>query len=489
MRRAILTALLALLALAVPASAQAWTVQVTPTSIEKFGYGTGTGHTTNGNTSWTTVVVRSSDYNGSATHAVDQKWVGGSNGWQKQWDDGASLGLYETVTNDSELRTRFQFGTSGKAVGTYPTTWQFFNTGAGTSQNISLTAYVQPFNNCTDGLDNDNDGLVDWRKGAGGSNANADPDCTGMSDSDEGAVPPPPPDVQCGDGVDNDGDTLVDYPADPGCTGVTDDSENTDTPPPPGSWWKPTAANGPWYWQLTGALNTARANTVNVIDVDPDNVTATQIAAWKAARPAGQAKAICYVSAGTAENFRSDYQQFVDIHNQRIAAGDSNGILGAVLPEWPDERWLDGQDFEHFDHLIAARVDQCVADGFDGVEYDNVDGYTNDPGTLTANEQLTYNRALAALAHSKGLAAFLKNDVDQLAALQPDFDGAINEQCAQFNECDGYSVFTAANKPVLQAEYGTFNQTRCNAANAAGRWAAYYGLNLSGTTKYQKCWP
>ena len=226
-----------------------------------------------------------------------------------------------------------------------------------------------------------------------------------------------------------------------------------------------------------------------MIDVDPDNVTAAQIAAWKAARPAGQAKAICYVSAGTAENFRADYSQFTAIDQQRRAAGDSNGILGAVLPDWPDERWLDGQDFQYFRHLIAARVDNCVADGFDGVEFDNVDGYTNDPNTLTASEQLTYNRALAALAHEKGLAAFLKNDVDQLTALQPDFDGAINEQCAQFSECDGYSVFTGANKPVLQAEYGTKNTTRCNQANAAGRWAAYYALALSASSRYEKCWP
>jgi thermitase len=44
----------------------------------------------------------------------------------------------------------------------------------------------------------------------------------------------PPPSTQCSDGVDNDGDGLVDYPADPGCSSTTDNDE-TNAPPPPGS--------------------------------------------------------------------------------------------------------------------------------------------------------------------------------------------------------------------------------------------------------------
>jgi hypothetical protein len=36
---------------------------------------------------------------------------------------------------------------------------------------------------------------------------------------------PPPPLPQCSDGVDNDGDTLIDYPSDPGCTSTSDNDE------------------------------------------------------------------------------------------------------------------------------------------------------------------------------------------------------------------------------------------------------------------------
>ncbi len=63
---------------------------------------------------------------------------------------------------------------------------------------------------CSDGLDNDGDGLVDL----------ADPGCSDASDDDESDEPV----YACSDGIDNDGDGLVDM-ADPGCANASDDDE------------------------------------------------------------------------------------------------------------------------------------------------------------------------------------------------------------------------------------------------------------------------
>ena len=71
---------------------------------------------------------------------------------------------------------------------------------------------------CSDGQDNDGDGLTDHP---------ADPGCTSGSDTDETDPPPAP---ACSDGQDNDGDGLTDHPADPGCVSVSDTDE-TDPPP------------------------------------------------------------------------------------------------------------------------------------------------------------------------------------------------------------------------------------------------------------------
>ncbi|PIS05119.1 MAG: hypothetical protein COT81_02740, partial [Candidatus Buchananbacteria bacterium CG10_big_fil_rev_8_21_14_0_10_42_9] len=71
---------------------------------------------------------------------------------------------------------------------------------------------------CSDGVDNDGDGLVDYPN---------DPGCVSASDDDEmNAVEPPIGGVtQCSDGIDNDGDGFIDYPADSGCRDIYDKSE------------------------------------------------------------------------------------------------------------------------------------------------------------------------------------------------------------------------------------------------------------------------
>ncbi len=79
-----------------------------------------------------------------------------------------------------------------------------------------------PAAQCSDGIDNDGDGLTDFP---------ADPGCADANDNDEFNASPPPV-AQCSDGIDNDGDGLTDFPADPGCTDANDNDE-TDVAPPP----------------------------------------------------------------------------------------------------------------------------------------------------------------------------------------------------------------------------------------------------------------
>ena len=66
---------------------------------------------------------------------------------------------------------------------------------------------------CSDGIDNDGDGKIDFPN---------DPGCSSATDDDETDGRKP----QCSDGVDNDGDGKIDFPNDPGCTSANDDSED-----------------------------------------------------------------------------------------------------------------------------------------------------------------------------------------------------------------------------------------------------------------------
>ncbi len=80
---------------------------------------------------------------------------------------------------------------------------------------VNTGAVSQPA--CSDGLDNDADGLIDL----------ADPGCIDSADDDEANAVV----TQCSDGLDNDADGLIDL-ADLGCENATDDDE-TDTVTPP----------------------------------------------------------------------------------------------------------------------------------------------------------------------------------------------------------------------------------------------------------------
>ena len=190
-----------------------------------------------------------------------------------------------------------------------------------------------------------------------------------------------------------------------------------------------------WQWQLSGELDL----TVDADVYELDAVT-TPASAVGRLHASGR-RVICYVSVGSYEDFRPDAGRF-----PAALLGRSNG--------WPGERWLDIRQWARLEPVLRDRFEVCRDKGFDAIEADNVDGYANDSGfPLTAADQLTFNRRVARLAHGLGLGIGLKNDLDQVAALEPDFDFAVNEECFRYGECGRLRPFTAAGKPVFNAEY------------------------------------
>ena len=201
-----------------------------------------------------------------------------------------------------------------------------------------------------------------------------------------------------------------------------------------GYWYRP-ATNTSWQWQLSGTPNTSYP--VDMYDLDLFDTPTSTI---KALHQQG-AKVICYFSAGSYENWREDKDDF------------DSAVLGNNLDGWAGEKWLDISS-DLIRPIMVARLDLAKEKGCDGVEPDNVDGYTNNSGfALSENDQLAYNTFLSVEAHKRSLSIGLKNDLDQIDTLEPYFDFAVNEQCHQYNECDTLSPFIANNKPVFNAEY------------------------------------
>jgi len=247
------------------------------------------------------------------------------------------------------------------------------------------------------------------------------------------------------------------------CTGT---SGAATSPPRParcaGACWKPTTADT-FYWQLQGVL--LETDAASVYDVD---LFDTSTATVRRLEAAGH-RTVCYVSAGSFENWRSDASRFPAT------------TLGRPLDGWPGERWLDIRRMRQLRPIMSRRIALCARRGFDGIEFDNVAAFEQRTGfSLTGAQQLRYNRWLADEAHRRGLAVALKNDPTQARILEPWFDFAVTEECFQYSECGRYLPFLRAGKPVFDAEYSLPTSDFCARAGRLGIMASRYGLELDG---------
>jgi hypothetical protein len=246
--------------------------------------------------------------------------------------------------------------------------------------------------------------------------------------------------------------------------------------PPPlacQSCWVPPLRTS-WNWVLSHVPAPPYRN-VSMYDIDGFDATASDVASMHTAG----IKVVCYISAGTYENWRPDASQF------------PSSILGNNVSGWKGERWLDIREIQKPDSVLlsimTARLGMCKSKGFDGVELDNVDGYTNTTGfPLTASDQAIYNSVLANAAHQRGMFVLLKNDLGQVSALLPYFDGALNEECNRYSECGPLSKFVQAGKAVFNAEYSGSISSFCPADNTADFNGVLYSMSLDDSV-FQPC--
>lgn len=263
-------------------------------------------------------------------------------------------------------------------------------------------------------------------------------------------------------------------------------------------WWIPTPGST-LHWNLGGAIDVNNPKHVGerdlsggvlprpgVLDVDGEYNSAATVMALHAR---GQ-KVVCYIDAGVYETYRPDAAKF------------PKSVIGKPDQGWDGSYWLDIRRTDVLLPIMEARIrDWCAAKGFDAVEPDEIDGWENASGfPLTYADQLRYNRAIADLIHSYGMAAIQKGDLIQIQDLQPWFDAALVEECARYRECTnpwnpdtgqeqiGAQAYSNVGKAVWLAEY---RATDCTAARTRylskyPTWRGYQfreGLPLSGGRK------
>jgi hypothetical protein len=256
--------------------------------------------------------------------------------------------------------------------------------------------------------------------------------------------------------------------------------------------WSPSPAEPIHFHWLIGASSVTTANILLsgqagqvVYDIDGQNATAADVAAIHAAG----AIAVCYVDVGSLEQGRPDYGEF------------PASVIGPAVQGWPGENWLlvTAANQPLILPLMQARFQNwCLAKGFDAIEPDNLDAWTN-ISNVTEADNLTYDLAIGQLAHALPLSIGLKNiatdlDLGQIPMFVAAFDWALNEQCFQYQECDAYTAagsFLPAGKAVFDVEYSTAPD-----CTQAGSWhmnAQETDLDLVGVMDpgytYEPCVP
>jgi hypothetical protein len=256
-----------------------------------------------------------------------------------------------------------------------------------------------PTPECADGLDNDEDERVDL----------ADPDCTsaldvaergnnptttcnnGEDDDEDGltdfpddpgcqaaghiseADPVPPP--ACANAMDDDGDGLTDFPVDPGCSGAGDNDETTPDPAP----------------QCGNGIDDDRNGRTDY----PDDIGCDSAGDYTEIGPCGANLPVIDLNAHLAENDAFE-ATLVDVPNQLVATcGGAAG--GEYVFVYTVDRELDRLTFSTVNEGTEGPVVMYLRDRCDGDDVQCTRGLPESPGQAIVLERPALGRYLVVV--------------------------------------------------------------------------------------------
>ncbi|GAA1592179.1 endo alpha-1,4 polygalactosaminidase [Leucobacter chromiireducens] len=175
----------------------------------------------------------------------------------------------------------------------------------------------------------------------------------------------------------------------------------------------------------------------------------TIVARDRSAAPAEGVYSICYVNG-----FQTQPGELAEWPDEALLRDDAGELVHD--PAWPDEVLLDTRTAATRDairEVVDPWIEGCARDGYDAVEFDNLDTYSRSAGVLTRADNVELAAALVETAHAAGLAAGQKNAADDVALMrsQAGFDFAVTEECMVFAECENFAEFYGAH--VIDIEY------------------------------------
>ena len=168
-------------------------------------------------------------------------------------------------------------------------------------------------------------------------------------------------------------------------------------------------------------------------------------------QPLERAYNVCYVNAYQTQ---ADEQRFWRRNPDRwalVLKKRGRPVVDSAWGEWLLDTRTPGRRAA-LARIVGRWVDGCADDGFDAVEYDNLDSWGRSRHLITVADNVAYARLLTRRAHDSGLAAAQKNAAN-LTRRGPGigFDFAVAEECGRHHECGRYARAYADR--VLVVEY------------------------------------
>ncbi|WP_193607509.1 endo alpha-1,4 polygalactosaminidase [Nocardioides lijunqiniae] len=150
-------------------------------------------------------------------------------------------------------------------------------------------------------------------------------------------------------------------------------------------------------------------------------------------KPAAGRYNVCYVNGFQTQ---PDAKRFWRRHWSLVLKRGGRPVVDEAWGEWlldlrtPRKR-------QALARIVGRWTAGCASDGFDAVEYDNLDSFTRSQRLIKRRHAVAFARLLVRRAHAEGLAAGQKNlaDYDGTAV---GFDFAVSEECGRYAECGDY---------------------------------------------------
>lgn len=155
---------------------------------------------------------------------------------------------------------------------------------------------------------------------------------------------------------------------------------------------------------------------------------------------------VCYVNGFQSQ---PDERRFWRKHWRLVLKRNGRPVTDEAWGEWLLDLRIPSKR-RALARIVGRWTEQCADDGFDSVEYDNLDSFTRSRQLLERRHAIAYARLLVRRAHRAGLPAGQKN-LAGFDGTTIGFDFAVAEECGQWRECGRYAA--AYGDQVLAVEY------------------------------------